>query len=119
VFAIGTLFLTQISYEKGYLRFEANYMFAGMAANFVFYLLLGALLYYLDRRPKGSAKTNILELIVIGIPSIFMATSIITFFLFPLILPGFIIKNITTISMIGCILLGCELSRFINNVRPK
>lgn len=116
VLAIGTLFLTQIG-KEAYYRFETNYMIASIAANFVFYLLFGALLTYLARRQKSSAKTNILELIVIGIPSILMITIVFTWVLLPFKLPDFIINNIITISKIGCILFGCELSRFIMNSR--
>lgn len=114
IFAIGTLFMAQIG-RDAYYRFKTNYMIASIAVNFVFYLLFGVLLTYLARRQRGSVKTNILELIVIGIPAILMASSIFTWIWLPFALPGFI--DVVTISKIGFVLLGCELSRLILNSR--
>jgi hypothetical protein len=116
--AIGTLFITQIG-EQAYYRFEIKYMIASNIANFLFYMIFGAFITYLACRQKGSSKTNILELIIIGIPSILMALNVFYWFLLPLRLPSFIVNNSLTISKIGCILLGCEIARVIKNSKSK
>ena len=116
--AIGTVFITQIG-EQAYYRFEIKYMIASNIANFIFYMIFGAFITYLACRQKGSSKTNILELIIIGIPSILMALNVFYWFLLPLRLPSFIVNNSLTISKIGCILLGCEIARVIKNSKSK
>ncbi|MGG7214160.1 zf-HC2 domain-containing protein [Clostridium nigeriense] len=118
VLTIGTLFISQIG-EQGYYRFEIKYMLASNIANFIFYMVFGAFITYLACRQKGSSKTNILELIIIGIPSILMALNVFYWFLLPLRLPSFIVNNSPTISKIGCILLGCEIARVIKNSKIK
>lgn len=118
VLAIGTLFISQIG-EQAYYRFETKYMIISSIANFIFYMVFGGFITYLGCRQKGSSKTNIIELIVIGIPSILMALNVFYWFLLPLRLPSFIVNNSPTISKIGCILLGCELTRLIMNSKNK
>ena len=118
VLAIGTLFISQIG-EQAYYRFETKYMVASIIANFIFYMFFGAFITYLGCRQKGSFKTNILELIVIGIPSILMALNVFYWFLLPFRLPSLIINNSPTISKIGCVLLGCELTRLFINSKVK
>jgi len=118
VLAIGTLFISQIG-EQAYHRFETKYMVASIIANFIFYMVFGGFITYLACRQKGSSQTNILELIIIGIPSILMALNVFYLLLLPLKLPSFIINNSPIISKIGCILLGCELTRLIMNSKIK
>lgn len=110
---VSSLFFLSIYYEQGYLRFKINYMYALIGITLGLYILFGMLLAFLANRYKGSAKTTILELILIGIPSLLMATSIFTIYLLPFGFPRFIFENVQTITMVGAILLGCELYRVI------
>jgi hypothetical protein len=103
----------QSCYEKGYLRYETGYMYAFIGITAGLYLLFGILLAYLANKPKGSVKTIILELIVIDLPAFLMAVSIFTMAFLPFILPMFIIENVDKFTVIGSIILGCELFRAI------
>jgi hypothetical protein len=114
VAAIGALLIIQSMGEKAYqayLRFEIKYILVVMAIELAIWLMLGALIAFIGSRPKNSRETFILELIVIGIPSLFMVASMFIASLMPMLLQNFIIQNATIITTIGVLLLGCEMFR--------
>ena len=112
LFVSSLLFLSTY-YEQGYLRLKINYVYALIGITLGLYLLFGMLLAFLANRQRGSTKTMILELIVIGIPSLLMATSIFTIYHLPFGFLRVILENVQTVTMIGSTLLGCELFRVI------
>lgn len=99
------------SYTWGY-RYGSIYMKA------FGFLLLGGLVVFLARRPKDSKRTFILELVVIGIPSLLMANILAIYYLIPI--GSSIIGHIfLEITLIGAILLGCEIYRSIIWIRQN
>jgi hypothetical protein len=103
----------QSCYEKGYLRYETGYMYAFIGTTAGLYLIFGILLAYLANKSKGSAKTIILELIVIDLPAFLMTVQLFIKVLSPFKLPIFIIEHVDKFTVIGSIILGCELFRAI------
>lgn len=97
------------SYTWGY-RYGSIYMKA------FGFLLLGGLIVFLARRTKDSNKTIILELLVIGIPSLLMANILAIYYLIP-IGSSIIGHNFLEITLIGAVLLGCEIYRNIIWIR--
>ncbi len=110
---IIVLFIAQDIGRNAYYRFETGYLIAAVSIAVIIWLFLGALIAFLGSRPKGSVKTFIFEVIIIGIPSLFMMTSIITVPYLPGFLRNFIFKDVISVTAMGALLLGCEIYRFI------
>lgn len=113
IVGIIALFTVQEIGQKAYLRYETGKTIAAVSIVLLIWLSLGALIAFLGRRPEGSKKTFIAELIILGIPSLFMVTSIITAPYLPGLLGAFIFKNVISFTTMGALLLGCEVYRFI------
>lgn len=103
----------QSCYEKGYLRYETGYMYAFIGITAGLYLIFGILLAYLANKSKGSAKTIILELIVIDLPAFLMIGNLFVLVYSPFKFPMFIIEHSDKFTVMGLIILGCELFRVI------
>jgi len=122
IVAIGALLFIQLMGEKAYeayLRFEIGYILVVMAVELMIWVVLGALIAFVGSRPKNSRQTFILELVVIGIPSLLMVGSVFIASLMPGLLQSFIIQNVTIITAIGALLLGCEVFRWIRMIKLR
>lgn len=109
---IGILFIAQQLDEQASNTYELGYRYASVYIKGFGFLLLGGLIAFLGRRPKDNKKTIILDLLVIGIPSLLMINNLTLYYRIPLPLP-FIGQNSSDIALIGAILLGCEIYRNI------
>ena len=120
IFMIGILFLSMWMGEKARSTFMFQYQFAAFFINTISMIVLGGLVAFLGGRPTGSRKTAILELIFIGIPSLLMTFIFFIYYLIPIsAVRSFIGQNITEITLIGGLLLGCEIYRLIHGIRQK
>ena len=119
IFMIGILFLSMY-FEK---RIHETFMFEYQLANFFIrtlgWLLLGGLIAFFGGRSKCSKKTIILELIIIGIPSLLMTFIFLIYYFIPFRISGFVGRNLTEITIIGGLLLGCEIYRLMHGIRQK
>lgn len=119
IFMIGVLFLSMWLEEKVQRSFMFEYQFAYFSVKALSWIVLGGLIAFLGGRPKGSKKATILELIVIGIPSLLMTFIFFLYYLIPIPFGRFIGQNITEITLIGGVLLGCEIYRLIHERRQN
>lgn len=120
IFMIGVLFLSMWMGEKARSTFMFQYQFAAFFINTISMIVLGGLVAFLGGRPKGSRKTSIFELIFIGIPSLLMTLIFFIYYFIPIsVVRSFIGQNITEITLIGGLLLGCEIYRLIHGIRQK
>lgn len=84
---IGILFIAQQLDEQASNTYELGYRYASVYIKGFGFLLLGGLVAFLGRRPKDNKKTIILELLVIGIPSLLMINNLTLYYRIPLPLP--------------------------------
>ncbi|TJX15445.1 hypothetical protein E9840_03360 [Tissierella creatinini] len=123
ILTIGVLFLSMYFEEKVSRTFMFQYHFAAFFTKALGWIVLGGLIAFLGGRPKGSKKTIILELITIGIPSLLMTFVFFIYYFVPPIIrasiSGFVGNNLTDITLIGGILLGCEIYRLVNVIRRR
>ncbi len=123
IFMIGVLFLSMWFEEKLRRTFMFEYQFAGFFTKALGWIVLGGLIAFLGGRPKGSKKTIILELIIIGIPSLLMTFIFFIYYFIPplsrVLISEFVGTNLTEIILIGGLLLGCEIYRLIYGIRQK
>lgn len=117
IFMIGVLFLLMWLEEKSSRTYMFEYQFSAFLTNALAWIVLGGLIAFLGGRPKGSKKTIILELIIIGIPSLLMTLIFFIYYRIPISFAKFIGQNLTEITIIGGLLLGCEIYRLINGIR--
>lgn len=119
IFMIGVLFLSMYFEEKVSRTFMFQYHFAAFFTKAIGYIVLGGLIAFLGGRPKGSKKTVLLELITIGIPSLLMSFIFFIYYLIPISFAKFIGQNLTEITLIGSLLLGCEIYRLVHGIRRR
>lgn len=119
VFMIGVLFISMWLEEKAGRTFMFEYQFVDFFIKVLSWIAFGGLVAFLGGRPKGSKKTIMLELIVIGIPSLLMTFIFFIYYLIQISFARFVGQNLTEITLIGGLLLGCEVYRLIYGIRQK
>lgn len=120
IFMIAVFLISTWMNEKARTTFMIEYQFADFFINAISMIVLGGLVAFLGGRPKENSKTNTLEFIFIGIPSLLMTFIIFIYYLLPVSVGRSIIgQNLTEITLVGGILLGCEIYRLIHVIRQK
>ena len=105
--------------QSAYYRFETGYLLVAVLGGLAVFMLLGGVIAFLACRPYGSARTFMLEGLIIGLPAVVMVTCFWTFPYMPRTLQVGVMSNFQEIMGVGALLLGCELYRWIVRMRCK